>query len=112
MEITTQETGMVQVEATWDQARWEQEFAWAATAPTHQSHQMKARKCHGMPDRVCENCGSRDGSIGSRKPCAPDPRFVARRAEMAADRIESRRIRLAMWENLPAEMQARVVRPR
>jgi hypothetical protein len=26
-----------------DQARWEQEFAWAATAPTHQSHQMQAR---------------------------------------------------------------------
>jgi hypothetical protein len=40
------------------------------------------------------------------------PEKVARRTEMVADRIEFRRIRLAMWENLPAEMQARVVRPR
>ena len=71
---------------TWDRERFERELAWARTQPTHQSHAMKSRQFHGAPDRVCTACGCRDGSIGSRKPCAPTPEMVARRAEMAADR--------------------------
>jgi hypothetical protein len=97
---------------TWDRERFERELAWARTQPTHPSHAMKSRQFHGTPDRVCTACGCRDGSIGSRKPCAPTPEMIARRAEMDADRAESRRIRLAVWEALPPEMRARVVRPR